>query len=473
MDAAAHDVHLLVERARRAQPGWAELGWAERARRLRAVRAELACRAPELADAAAEETGKPPTDALFEVAAACVMAGWVAANARRHLAPRRVPTRPLVIKRAHVQYAPLGVIGVIAPWNYPIGIPFQSLPYAVGAGNAVVLKPSELTPRTGRLLASCFEPLGPDVVVLAEGDGAVGGALVTSGIDKLVFTGSPGTARRILAAAAEPLLPVVLELGGKDALIVCDDADLDHAAAAAVGAAFANAGQTCMAAERVLVHADVHDELVRRVVALTGRMRVGRGADVHVGPVTRPEQLDVVERRVAAAVATGARVLAGGRRLPLAAGLLEPTVLTGVDPDTELWREESFAPVLSIMPVAGDEEALAVANASAFGLTASVHTRDRARAARIAARLEVGGVNVNDAMTGAAVPGLPFGGVKGSGYGRLQGPEGLRELSRVTSVVEPVSMRLPSTVGAMFTGRRPSRGAVERAIRALYGRRRG
>lgn len=467
------DVAELVQRARRAQSGWAALDWSERSRRILAVRSRFAQAAPELADAASAETGKPATDALFEVAAGCLMLGWVARHARRHLAPRRVPTGAIALKRARVEYAPLGVIGVIAPWNYPVGIPMQSLPYAVAAGNAVVFKPSELTPATGRLIARCFEPLGEDVVVLAEGDGAVGAALVTSGIDKLVFTGGPATARRILAAAAEPMVPVVLELGGKDAFIVCDDADLDHAAAAAVGAAFANAGQTCMAAERALVHESVHDAFVDRVVTLTGELRVGTGPDATIGPVTRPQQLDLVERRIAAAVAAGARLVAGGQRLPGHPGLFAPTVLVDVDPRTELWREESFAPVLSVARVAGDEEAVALANDSAFGLSASVHTRDRARAARVASALEAGGVNVNDAMTGAAIPALPFGGVKHSGFGRLQGPEGLRELSRSTSVVEPRSMRLPSLAGLMFTGRRPSRGAVERGLRALYGRSRG
>jgi acyl-CoA reductase-like NAD-dependent aldehyde dehydrogenase len=464
------DVSLLAERARAAQRSWGELGFAERARRLRRVRAELARRSGDLAEAAAAETGKPVTDALFEVAAGCTMIGWVAANARRHLADRRVPTRPFVLKRARVQYAPLGVVGVIAPWNYPIGIPLQSIPYALGAGNAVVFKPSELTPRTGALLAECFAPAGDDVVVLAEGGGDVGAALVGAGVDKLVFTGSPGTAKRILAAAAEHLLPVILELGGKDAMIVCADADVDVAASAAVGAAFGNAGQTCMATERALVVDAVYDEFVEAVVDGAERLEVGPGPGAHVGRVTRVEQLDVIEARLDAAVGGGAKVLTGGERVPVGAGYFAPTVVVDVPRDCELWREESFAPVLSVSRVADDDEAVEVANASPFGLSASVFTRDRARALRLAGRIEAGGVNVNDAMTGAALPALPFGGVKQSGFGRLQGPEGLRELSRVTGVVEPVAMRLPSTVGMMFTGRRPSPKVVEHVLRWTYGR---
>ena len=464
------DVTALTTRARSGQAAWAGLSFEERARRLRLVRRELARRAGELADATAEETGKPATDALYEVAAGCTMIGWVAANARRHLSDRRVPTRPFLIKRARVQYAPLGVVGVIAPWNYPIGIPLQSLPYALGAGNAVVFKPSELTPLTGRILSECFQPAGEDVVVLADGDGEVGSALVTAGLDKLVFTGSPATAQRILAAAAPELLPVVLELGGKDAMIVCSDADLTHAAAAAVGAAFGNAGQTCMAAERALVVDDAYSGFVDAVVAATERLRVGPEPGAHVGRVTRPQQLDLIEARIDAAVRAGAKVLTGGERLPAGAGYFAPAVVVDVPRDSELWLEESFAPVLSIARVQDEEEAVEVANASGFGLSASVFTRDRSRANRLARRIEAGGVNVNDAMTGAALPALPFGGIKRSGFGRLQGPEGLRELSRVTSVVEPMSMRLPSMVGLMFTGRRPPRAAVERLLRLTYGR---
>jgi aldehyde dehydrogenase (NAD+) len=226
-----------------------------------------------------------------------------------------------------------------------------------------------------------------------------------------------------------------------------------------------------MATERALVVEDVHDEFVDAVVAGTERLRVGPGPDAHVGRVTRPEQLAVVEARLDDAVQRGAKVLTGGERLPaVGEGYFAPAVVVDVPVDCELWLEESFAPVLSVARARDEDEAVDLANASAFGLSASVFTRDRQRGRRVARRLEAGGVNLNDAMTGAALAALPFGGVKQSGYGRLQGPEGLRELLRVTGVVEPVSMHLPSTVGAMFTGRRPPRPLVERFLRWTYGR---
>ncbi|MFE9322565.1 aldehyde dehydrogenase family protein [Nocardia sp. NPDC052278] len=466
----AQDMAEIVARSRAAQVAWQALGFRGRARKLRAVRAEIVRRSGELADAVAAETGKPATDALFEIVAGCTMIGWVCANAQRELRPRRVATWPYVVKHARVQYAPLGVVGVIAPWNYPVAIPLQSLPYALGAGSTVVFKPSEVTPETGRILAECFQAAGPGVVMLGEGDGRAGAALVRSGIDKLVFTGSPATGKRILAAAAEELLPVILELGGKDAMIVCSDADIRQAAAAAVGAAFGNAGQTCMASERVLAVDALYDSFVDEVVELTRLLRVGPGPESNIGRVTQPRQLDVVEKRLAEAVDAGAQVLIGGKRLKIGDGYFEPTVVVDVPPNSALWREESFAPVVSIARVRDDADAVAVANASEFGLNSSVFTRSRRRARILSARIEAGGVNINDAMTGSGLAGLPFGGVKKSGFGRLQGPEGLREFSRVTSVVEPVSLRLPSLVGTMFAGRRPARDKVERALRLLYGR---
>jgi acyl-CoA reductase-like NAD-dependent aldehyde dehydrogenase len=463
-------VDELVDRARTAQRAWASLDHRERGRRLRAVRARLASTAPEIAQAIADETGKPVTDALFEIASGCVMLGWVANNAHRHLRDRRVSSRPYVMKQARVQYAPLGVVGIIAPWNYPVAISMQSLPFALGAGNAVVFKPSELTPRTGRLLVKCFAPAGEDLVVLADCDPRVGAELVRSDIDKLVFTGSSATGRKILAGAAERILPVVLELGGKDAMLVCHDANIQAAVDAVVAAAFSNAGQTCMATERALVVESVYDEFVDRLAQATRRLRVGPSSDAQVGPIAQPQRLQLIESRLDEAQHRGAKIVAGGQRLPYGAGWFEPTVVVDVPTDTELWREESFAPVLSVARVRDENAAVELANDTQFGLSASIFTQSRKRADRLARLLHSGGVVINDAVTGGALPGLTFGGVKKSGFGRLQGPEGLRELSRTTAVVSPISMRLPSLIGMMFNRKRPPKRLIEILLRSRYGR---
>jgi succinate-semialdehyde dehydrogenase / glutarate-semialdehyde dehydrogenase len=466
----AGEVRALVDAARAEQRSWGALTHAERGAHLVRVRRGLARRAHEIAAMTARETGKPLTDALYEVLASCAMLSYVAHAAPKALREQRVRTWPVVAKRAHIRYAPLGVIGVISPWNYPVGIPFQVLPFALAAGNTVVFKPSELTPGTGALLAEVINDAGRPLVQLAAGDGRVGEALIHAGIDKLAFTGSTGTARRILAAAAEELLPTVVELGGKDAMIVCEDADIDEAARAAVGAAFSNAGQTCMASERALVVDERYQEFVDRVVDLTRGLHVGSGAGDNVGSMTRGSQIGIVEDRLADAVARGARVVVGGHRSPAGEKFFEPTVVLDAPLDSPIIVEENFAPVLCIVRVDDEDAAVELANASDYGLNGSVFTSDRARAERVLARLEVGGVNVNDAMVGAAVPALPFGGTKQSGFGRLQGAEGLREFSRATSVVEPVSMRMPSLAGLMFTARRPSPRLLERVIRLLYGR---
>ncbi|KAA0109978.1 aldehyde dehydrogenase family protein [Mycolicibacterium sp. P9-22] len=467
-DTTSQSVHDLVARAHWAQRNWAALDHRERGRRLRAVRARLAARASEIAQAISDETGKPVTDGLFEIASGCVMLGWVANNSHRHLRDHRVSSRPYLIKRARIQYAPLGVVGIIAPWNYPVAISMQSLPFALGAGNAVVFKPSEITPRTGRLLVECFEPAGEDLVLLADGDPGVGAELVRSDIDKLVFTGSSATGRKILGAAAERLLPVVLELGGKDAMLVCRDANIRAAADTAVAAAFSNAGQTCMATERALVVESVYDEFVERVVESTRSLRVGPSSDAQVGPVAQPSRLVLIETRLDEAQNRGAKIAAGGKRLPYGPGWFEPTVVIDVPTDTELWREESFAPVLSVVRVRDENAAVELANDTQFGLSASIFTSSRKQADRLARLLHSGGVVVNDAVTGGALPGLTFGGVKKSGFGRLQGPEGLRELSRTTAVVSPISMRMPSLLGVMFNSKRPPKRVIETFLRTRY-----
>ncbi|HWB65644.1 MAG TPA: aldehyde dehydrogenase family protein [Mycobacteriales bacterium] len=472
LDAAS--VTAAVEQARTAQAAWAGLSHRARRRHLLEFRRALVSSGDRLAETLAAETGKPLSDAWLEIAGGCAMITYAAHTAHRALRRRSISTWPIVVKRAYVEYSPYGVIGAITPWNYPVAISMQVIPFALAAGNAVVVKPSELVPLTGMLIGEIATAAGLDVVKVVTGAGATGEALVRSGVDKIAFTGSGTTARRILATAAESLTPVVMELGGKDAMIVCDDADVRQAARAAVGAAFNNAGQACIATERALVTASVYDAFLREVLETVATLEVGPGQTAHVGAVTRPEQIAVVERRLRDAVAAGARVVAGGSPLPSDGGCYyPPTVVVDVDPRSELAQEESFAPVLAVMRVPDADTAIRIANDSNYALNGSVFTRRRRRGRDLAGQLVAGGVNINDAMFGAAIPGLPFGGERRSGYGRLQGVEGLREFSRIKSVVEPRLAGLPPLTARVFAGRKLQPATWRRLVTMGYGARAG
>jgi acyl-CoA reductase-like NAD-dependent aldehyde dehydrogenase len=464
------EVRAAVDDARAEAVGWAALTFRARRDHLLAVRRSLVARGDELADILSAETGKPLSDAWIEIAAGCVMITYAAKMASRVLRTRRVSSWPIVAKRATLRYEPYGVIGAIVPWNFPVVISMQMIPFALAAGNTMVLKPSELAPLTGVLLGQIVADAGKDLVRVVTGDGSTGDALVRSGIDKLAFTGSGATARKILATAAETLTPVVMELGGKDPMIVCADADVRLAARTVAASSFINAGQTCMATERVFVVDSVYDEFVVDLLAEVGRLRLGNDGRAHVGSMTRPDQIAVIEDRLAAAVAAGARVAAGGGRRPdIGPSFFEPTVVLDVTPDMELMREESFAPVVSVMRVPGLADAVAQANRSEYGLNASVFTADRDRGRRVAEDLVAGGVNVNDALFGSAVPALPFGGAGQSGYGRLQGPEGLREFSRSKAIVEPRFSGQPGLAASLLTGRKVNPRVVRRLVRLTYG----
>ena len=340
------------------------------------------------------------------------------------------------LKNGRLVREPHGVIGIISPWNYPFSIPATETLAALVAGNAVVLKPSELTPLVALELASLLHAAGvpEDVFQVMVGDGSTGAALLQSPIDKLVFTGSVTTGKRIAAAAAERLLPVVLELGGKDPMLVLDDADIDVVSSAAVWGAFVNAGQACLSVERCYVHRSLYAEFLSACAEKTNSLRVGNGEEreTDVGPLIQHRQLCIVESHVEDAKARGARVLAGGTRLPdLGANFYAPTLLADVTHDMRIMREETFGPVLPVMAFDSDDHAVRLANDSEYGLAASIFTPDRARGERLARRIHAGTVMVNDVISCFGISEAPHGGWKASGIGRTHGRFGLEEMVRL------------------------------------------
>ncbi|MFH9820362.1 aldehyde dehydrogenase family protein [Streptomyces sp. NPDC017230] len=425
-----------VARSRTVQAQWAALPAGRRRDHLLRWKRALAADLHTVARTISEETGKPAGDAALEVVLTLEHLAWAARNADRVLRRRRVRTGLFTVhQRASLVHRPLGVVGVIGPWNYPCYTPMGSVGYALAAGNAVILKPSELTPGTGVLLAELFDaavPAHAGLLTTVTGAAATGDALARSGVDKLAFTGSPGTARKVMAVCAETLTPFLAECGGKDAVIVTADADLDAAADAIVWGALSNAGQTCAGVERVYAVREVHAALCERVVRRAGELRPGAGSDAAYGPMTLPGQIGTVERHVTAAVSSGARALLGGPE-SVRAPYVAPVVLTDVPEDSAAMTEETFGPVVAINAVADVDEAVARANDSRYALGAAVFCRNRRAGAAIAARLRAGAVSVNSVLGFAAVPALPFGGSQDSGFGRIHGEEGLRAFTSVQS----------------------------------------
>ncbi len=430
-------VFQAVSRVREVQVGWASLPPTDRARRLSGVRREVERRSEEIADRIAGETGKPESEALTEVAVVLGLFRYLEDIAPGLLSPRSVSTRWLFPRRAWVEREPWGVIGIISPWNYPFVLTMEPVITALFGGNGVVLKPSEFTPFSGAVIPDLVEAGGlpEDLVRVVQGRGPTGAALVESGVDRIHFTGSPATGRKILAAAAPRLLPVSLELGGKDPALVLEDANLERAARGIVFGSFFNAGQTCVATERVYVVDAVHDAFVRRVVELTRELRAGPVGSIDIGPMTVPFQLELVEAHLADAREKGAEILCGGERIDPASNVLTPAVVTEVTSEMKLISEETFGPVLPVVRVRDEEEAVERANAQSFGLFASVWTGDAERGVRVARRLRAGGVSINDTLAHWSVAGLPMGGVGESGFSRVHGEEGLRDFTRARAIL--------------------------------------
>ncbi len=435
----------IVRKAGKAQQAWEALGFEGRRPFFDRLVTYLFDHWQGIAKSIAQENGKPYLEAtLAEVYPVIDDIKYFAKRASVLLSDRKIPIRlfKFIGKQSYLTYRPVGVVGIISPWNYPYLIPFSEVIMALVAGNAVILKPSELTPLTGGRIKEALDAAGfpEDVFSIIYGGGKTGAELVRAGLSKIIFTGSVATGKKIMATAAESLTPVVLELGGKDPMVVLKDADLDMAARGAVWAAFMNSGQTCASVERVYVDKSVKDRFTDLVVQYTKRLRHGGRLDDHstdVGAMIDARQLAIVEDHVADAVSRGARVLAGGKRPEGLKGyFFQPTVLDNVDHRMKIMTDETFGPCLPIMSFNSEEEAVQLANDSRYALTASVWSRDIRRAKSLARRMVAGTVAINEHAMTYGIPETPWGGSKESGFGRTHSTIGLMEM------VEPVHIHV-------------------------------
>jgi len=432
----AADVAAAVKKARHAQLAWAQLSFRARARFVLRAREIVLARVDEIASLVSRETGKPAAEAMsMEIVPTLDLMHYFARNTERILMRQKIDIGQygLMGRSSYIVYKPLGIVGIISPWNFPWATPLDEVVMALMAGNAVVLKPSELTPLTalkiGQVFAEARLPEG--LVEIVTGDGSTGASLVDAGVDKIMFTGSVATGKRVAEMAARHLTPVVLELGGKDPMIVLEDANLANAARAAVWGGFCNAGQACASIERLYVQESIAKDFTDLVVSETRKLKLGPPASeaVDLGAMTTERQLRVVENHIQDAIEHGARIETGGRRVENTDGWFhQPTVVTNVDHSMEIMREETFGPVLPIMTFKTDSEAVRLANDSVYGLTAAVFTGDIARGRRLAEQIDAGTVMINEVVYTHAIAQTPWGGIKQSGYGRTHGRLGLLEL---------------------------------------------
>ena len=447
------ELPAIFARARDAQKEWSARPLRERCSQLRDLRDAIFARRDEIADVITREAGKPRVEAIFaEVLLALDTADFLARRAQRWLRPERVPHHNLAMKAKSgwMEFSPLGVVAIISPWNYPFSIPMAQVIPALVAGNAVLLKPSELTPWCGQLVGALVEqakfPAG--LVQVLQGSGEIGAAMIEAGPDKVFFTGSVATGQRIAEACAKKLIPSVLELGGKDAMIVLADADLDVASSAAVWGGFMNCGETCISVERIYVEQSIAEKFTQLCVAKTKKLRVGPATDLdaEIGPMIGTRQLEKVEAQLRDAVARGAQILTGGDRRPdLGPNFLEPAVVTEVDHSMQLMREETFGPVIAIHPVANAEAAITLANDSPFALSASVWTSDTSHGKQIASRLRAGSVMINDVTSYYGITEAPHGGPGASGWGHTHSRLGLLEMVQVKYVDVDRLPRIPKS----------------------------
>jgi acyl-CoA reductase-like NAD-dependent aldehyde dehydrogenase len=430
------EVSAAVKRARAAQAEWAALDFKERGRIVMRAREIVLDEMDAIARLISRESGKPMTEAVsMELTPTLDLMQFFARKTKKLLRPEKIDIGQygLLGRSSRIVYKPLGVVGIISPWNFPWAIPLGEVVMALMAGNSVVLKPSELTPLVGLKIGEVFKRAGlPDgLLQIVTGDGKTGAALTEAGVDKIMFTGSVATGKRVAQAAAKQLVPYVLELGGKDPMLVLEDANVEMAASAAVWGGFANSGQACASVERCYVHESIAPKFIEQVVAQVRALEqnVGTREGTDIGAMSSERQLSIVEEHVNDAVKSGARVLTGGqRRGDLGGTFYEPTVLADVNHQMDVMREETFGPVLPVMTFKSEEEALRLANDSIFGLTASVWTKDIGRGRRLAERIEAGTVTVNEVLYTHGIAQTPWGGMKQSGIGRTHGRLGLLEL---------------------------------------------
>lgn len=435
-------IPAIFEAARAAQKEWSTRTLPERCAMLRKLRDAIFERRDDIANIVVRETGKPRAEAILaEVLLALDTADFLARQAPRWLRPERVPHHNIALKAKSgwLEFEPHGVVAIISPWNFPFAIPMTELIPALVAGNSVLLKPSELTPATGALVGELIDRAGfpKGLVQILQGGGELGAAIIETGPEKVFFTGSVATGRRIAEACAGKLIPSVLELGGKDPMLVLADADLEVASSAAVWGGFTNCGQACLSVERIYVEHPVAEKFVQLCVEKTRKLRLGSsaGAKADVGPMIRERQLEKVELQLRDAEERGARILTGGNRRPdLGPNFIEPAVVTQVDHSMQLMRDETFGPVLAIRSVASADEAIALANDSPFGLSASIWTGDARRGRELASRIRAGSVMINDVASYYGISEAPHGGSGFSGWGRTHSRLGLLEMVQVKYV---------------------------------------
>ena len=472
---SADEVRALAARARKAQPEWEAMGFDGRAKVLRRAQKWVTDNSSRIIDVIVSETGKTYEDAqLAEISYAANAFGFWAKMAPEYLADERVKSSQLFVKGAKliVRYRPLGLVGVIGPWNYPLTNSFGDCIPALAAGNAVILKPSEITPLTSLLMADMLRESGlpDDVYQVATGYGETGTALIDEA-DFIMFTGSTETGKHVMARAANTLTPVSLELGGKDPMIVLADADLERAANAAVFWSMQNGGQTCISVERVYVEEPIYDDFIGRVEEKMRALRQGVPGDpgsVDIGAVTSPPQVDLIDGHVQDAVKKGARVLVGGHRGPGPGDFYEPTLIVDVDHSMECMMEETFGPTLPVMKVRDAEEALRLANDSPYGLQASIYTGDPTKGERLARQVEAGVVTINDSQINYVALELPMGGWKASGLGSRHGADGIRKYTKKQTLL--VTKLAPKKDLHMLPYKRGTTNLIQRFIKLLYGR---